>query len=94
MPDKKKKATAKKATPKKATPKKAAAKESTVTRSTTAGPGDTIIVDSQHVGAPGREGEVLEVLHGGMRITYRVKWLDGHESLFTPAGGNFNLAPG
>ena len=94
MPDKKKKkAAAKKATPKEATPK-AAAKRSTVTRATTAEPGDTIIVDSQHVGAPGREGEVVEVLHGGVRITYRVKWLDGHESLFTPAGGSFNLAPG
>lgn len=55
-------------------------------------PGDRIVVDSQHVGTPPRDGEVVEVVEGSIRVSYRVKWDDGHESLFTPEAGSIHVA--
>ena len=49
--------------------------------------GDQIAVEAERVGTPEREGEVLEVITGGVGITYRVKWNDGRETLFSPAAG-------
>ncbi|HEY8018763.1 MAG TPA: DUF1918 domain-containing protein [Actinomycetota bacterium] len=49
--------------------------------------GDRIAVETEHVGEPERRGEVLEVIQGDTAIRYRVKWHDGHESVFTPAAG-------
>lgn len=49
--------------------------------------GDRIAVETEHVGEPERQGEVLEVIEGEAAIRYRVKWHDGHESVFTPAAG-------
>jgi hypothetical protein len=49
--------------------------------------GDQIAVETEHVGEPERLGEVLEVIEGDASIRYRVKWHDGHESVFTPAAG-------
>jgi uncharacterized protein DUF1918 len=50
--------------------------------------GDRIAVESETVGQPTREGEVLEVLEGTTGPRYRVRWVDGHESIFTPSGGS------
>jgi hypothetical protein len=50
--------------------------------------GDRIIVESETVGQPTREGEVLEVLPGATGPRFRVRWQDGHESVFTPSGGS------
>ena len=48
--------------------------------------GDRIVVESAHVGQPCREGEVLEVLEGeSEREHYRVRWDDGHESIYFPS---------
>jgi hypothetical protein len=48
--------------------------------------GDRIVVESAHVGQPRREGEVLEVVRGeGDREHYRVRWDDGHESIYFPS---------
>jgi Domain of unknown function (DUF1918) len=48
--------------------------------------GDRIVVESAHVGQPRREGEVLEVVPGdGDREHYRVRWDDGHESIYFPS---------
>jgi hypothetical protein len=55
--------------------------------------GDRIIVESRQVGTPSREGEILEVVEGGVRVAYRVRWADGHESLFTPSVGSARIAP-
>jgi hypothetical protein len=47
--------------------------------------GDRIVVESAHVGQPRREGEVLEVMpgeHEREREHYRVRWDDGHESIY------------
>lgn len=50
-------------------------------------PGNRIAVETERVGQPEREGEVLEVIEGATSVSYRVRWDDGHESLFTPAAG-------
>ena len=46
--------------------------------------GDEIIVDSRDVGAPPRKGEILEVIVADSGEHYRVRWDDGHESVFFP----------
>lgn len=50
-------------------------------------PGERIEVESEAVGQPTREGEILEVIQGEVGIRYRVRWSDGHESIFSPSGG-------
>ena len=35
--------------------------------------------------APRRSGEVLEVIGQGERRHYRVRWQDGHESVYFPS---------
>jgi hypothetical protein len=47
--------------------------------------GDRIVVDSAHVGQPQRGGEVVEVLAGRGQEHYRVRWDDGHESIYFPS---------
>jgi Domain of unknown function (DUF1918) len=46
--------------------------------------GDEIVVDAVHEGEPKREGEILEISDRGGVVHYRVRWDDGHESLFYP----------
>jgi hypothetical protein len=46
--------------------------------------GDEIVVDAVHTGEPKREGEILEILDRDGVEHYRVRWDDGHESLFYP----------
>lgn len=46
--------------------------------------GDMVVVDNMDLGHPPRKGEVLEVLGTGDSIHYRVRWDDGHESIFYP----------
>jgi hypothetical protein len=53
--------------------------------------GDRIAVETERVGQPARQGEVLEVVEGAVAISYRVRWDDGHESLFTPAAGSVQV---
>lgn len=48
--------------------------------------GDAIVVRGDHVGSPSRAGEILEVLGAPEHERYRVRWEDGHESIFTPGG--------
>lgn len=55
--------------------------------------GDRISVETERVGQSAREGEVLEVIEGGVSVSYRVRWSDGHESLFTPAAGVVQVLP-
>jgi hypothetical protein len=49
--------------------------------------GDHIVVESETVGTPTRQGEVLEVIQGEVGVRYRVRWEDGHETTFTPSAG-------
>ena len=54
-------------------------------------PGERIEVESEAVGQPTREGEILEVIKGEVAIRYRVRWSDGHESVFSPTGGSAKI---
>ncbi len=53
--------------------------------------GDRIVVESETVGQPTREGDILEVIQGEVGTRYRVRWQDGHESIFTPSGGSAKI---
>jgi len=53
--------------------------------------GDRIEIESETVGTPTREGEILEVLQGEVSVRYRIRWQDGHESVFTPSGGTARI---
>ena len=46
--------------------------------------GDRIVVESATLAAARRRGEVLEVLGVGELEHYRVRWADGHESVYFP----------
>ncbi|MEX1262741.1 MAG: DUF1918 domain-containing protein [Actinomycetota bacterium] len=56
-------------------------------------PGDQIAVETETVGQPERQGEVLEIVEGTLGISYRVRWNDGHESLLRPAAGSARVVP-
>jgi hypothetical protein len=60
-------------------------------RSMTGKPGDRVIAESERVGQPVREGEILEVVHGAISVRYRVRWADGHESVLTPSAGSLRI---
>jgi len=50
--------------------------------------GDRIIVESEKVGLPDREGTILEVIEAPYGMRFRVRWDDGHESTIHPAAGS------
>jgi hypothetical protein len=87
---------AKKTGTKKSTPKKSAAKKSAAMKATTssaAKAGDLIVIESEKVGSPPREGEVLEVVQGQVSVSYLVRWTDGRQSLIAPGAGNTRIVP-
>jgi hypothetical protein len=53
--------------------------------------GDRIAVETEHVGEPEREGEILEIIEGSTTITYRIRWEDGRETLFSPSAGSMRI---
>lgn len=55
--------------------------------------GDHLLVESETVGSPTREGEILEVIEGEVAVRYRIRWADGHESVFSPSGGSARIIP-
>jgi hypothetical protein len=57
----------------------------------TAKAGDRIVVESEHVGQPTREGEIVEIIEGALGVRYRVRWEDGHGSVFSPSGGSARI---
>jgi hypothetical protein len=46
--------------------------------------GDQIVIETATLDVPRRSGEVLEVIGEGERTHYRVRWQDGHESVYIP----------
>jgi hypothetical protein len=50
-----------------------------------------IVVESEKVGQPPREGDVLEVIEAPYGTRYRVAWDDGHESTFRPSAGSAKI---
>ncbi len=72
--------------------KEAAKKKTKATKpASSAKSGDLIVVDSEKVGSPAREGEVLEIVARDVRVSYRVRWFDGHESLISPPAGSVRV---
>jgi hypothetical protein len=55
--------------------------------------GDHIVVNPRRAGGPAREGEIIQVIEGNLRVQYRVRWSDGHESLFAPGAGAARIEP-
>ena len=52
---------------------------------TTARVGDVIEITGHRVGAAPRTGEILELLGQSGHEHFRVRWEDGHESIFYPS---------
>jgi len=48
--------------------------------------GERVAEHARSTARHGRSGEVREVL-GGQIPRYRIRWDDGHESIYTPADG-------
>ena len=55
--------------------------------------GDLIFVSANRVGGGRREGEIVEVIEGQLHVRYRVRWTDGHETLFAPGAGTVKVEP-
>lgn len=53
--------------------------------------GDRIVVDSDKVGVPTRQGEILAVNLHPTHTEYRVRWDDGHISEIRPSGASFRI---
>jgi hypothetical protein len=54
--------------------------------------GDRIVVESERAAQPGRTGVIEEIL-GEDPTRVRVRWDDGHTSIFTPSAGAATIAP-
>jgi len=54
--------------------------------------GDRIVVESERAAQASRAGVIEEVLHEDPD-RLRVRWDDGHESIFTPAAGVATIMP-
>jgi hypothetical protein len=57
----------------------------------TAQVGDRIVVDSDKVGVPARQGEILQVTPHENHDEYRVRWDDGHVSEIRPVGASYRI---
>jgi hypothetical protein len=49
--------------------------------------GKRVIAESESIDRRPRSGVVEEVLRGDPSPRYRIRWDDGHESIYTPASG-------
>jgi len=52
---------------------------------------DRIVVESEKVGVPKREGEILEVIPHESRPEFRVRWDDGHVSEIRPTAASYQI---
>lgn len=55
-------------------------------------PGDRVIAETESVERATRHGVIEEVVRGDPHPRYRIRWDDGHESVYTPADGALTLA--
>jgi hypothetical protein len=46
--------------------------------------GDHIVIETAILDTPRRRGEVIEVIGQADKEHYRVRWQDGHESVYFP----------
>jgi Domain of unknown function (DUF1918) len=54
--------------------------------------GDHVVAETESTARPARRGVVEEVVRGDPHPRYRIRWADGHESVYTPADGALRLA--
>jgi hypothetical protein len=54
-------------------------------------PGDRIVVESEKVGTPPREGEILEVIESPVGPSFEVRWDDGRHTGFRPTAGSARI---
>ena len=56
--------------------------------------GSHVEVEARSTESPGRRrGVIEEVLRDDPHPRYRIRWDDGHESVYTPADGALHRAP-
>ena len=53
--------------------------------------GDRIVMDSDKVGIPARQGEILQVTAHATHPEFRVRWDDGHVSEIRPSGASYRI---
>jgi hypothetical protein len=53
--------------------------------------GDRIIVDSDKVGVPARQGEILHVTPHEAHVEFRVRWDDGHVTEIRPIAASYRI---
>ena len=53
--------------------------------------GDRIVVESEKMDVPPREGEILEVIPHATRTEFLVRWSDGHETSIRPSAGSYRI---
>jgi len=49
--------------------------------------GERVVAESESTDGRSRPGVIEEVLRGDPSPRYRIRWDDGHESIYTPASG-------
>jgi hypothetical protein len=49
--------------------------------------GTRVAVESESTERPARTGVIEEVVREAPSARYRIRWDDGHESIYTPAAG-------
>jgi hypothetical protein len=54
--------------------------------------GDRVRVESESTERPPRTGVIEEVIREAHSLRYRIRWDDGHESIYTPAAGAVSRA--
>ncbi|HWH92694.1 MAG TPA: DUF1918 domain-containing protein [Baekduia sp.] len=54
--------------------------------------GDRVLLEAESTERAPRRGVVVEVVRGEPHPRYRIRWDDGHESIYTPAAGALQLA--
>jgi hypothetical protein len=57
-------------------------------------PGDRVVAESESTERPPRLGVVEEVLLPKPARRFRIRWDDGHESIYTPEAGALRREPG
>jgi hypothetical protein len=55
--------------------------------------GKRVVAESESTGRRPRSGVVDEVLRGDPSPRYRIRWDDGHESIYTPANSALRAEP-
>jgi Domain of unknown function (DUF1918) len=55
-------------------------------------PGDRVVAEAESTERTARYGVIEEVVHADPHPRYRIRWDDGHESIYTPADGALKLA--